>query len=388
MTARQMSYLLTLQNIHKGASMKFQFERTALLKEISVAQEVITNKSPIAILSCVLLQADGDTLTIRATDTSVHFKARIKVDITESGEATVFCDKFMGILSALPQGLCEFATDDLGVVIKSTQKRVKFNVRQVAQDEFPSEPQSGGDSFSIPSKNFKDLVKQTIFAVSDDPNRFFMTGVFFTKEDDGMLTLVSTNARRLAIAKTDIGNIQFPPSIVPIKILRLATKVLGDEGDIDISFNGNLIFIKAGAYEFAGRLIDGQFPNYSKVIPTEQKFSLKVNKDDLDAAIHRIEIMTEKKGGRVIFKMSPGLLRISSKQSDLGDAAEELECNYDGDEMSLAFNFRYISEPLHSAVGDTIILDFTENLKAVTIRSEGADYYKHVIMPMSLNDGD
>lgn len=367
--------------------MKFSFEKSALLKEIAIAQEVITNKSPIAVLSCVLLQADGDTLTIRATDTSVNFTARIKVDITEAGETTIFCDKFMSILSALPAGLCEFATDDLGAIIKSTQKRVKFNVKSVAQDSFPSTPVVSGDSFEISAKDFKNLVRQTIFAVSDDPNRFFMTGVFFTKEDND-LTLVATNARRLAIAKTDIGDTKITPSIVPVKILRLITKVLGDEGNIKLSFTENTLFASFGDYEFSGRLIDGQFPNYTKVIPAEQKFSLRVNKDDFDAALRRIEIMTEKKGGKAVLRVSNNLLRVSSKQSDLGDAAEDLECDYNGDEMALAFNYRYISEPLRASDNGDIIMEFTEPLKAVTIKNADATYYKHVVMPMSLNDGD
>lgn len=367
--------------------MKFNFEKASLLKEIAVAQEVITNRSPIAVLSCVLLQADGDTLTIRATDTSVNFTAHIKVDIIEAGEATIFCDKFMSILSALPPGLCEFATDDLGAVIKSTQKRVKFNVKSVAQDTFPTAPAITGKPFEIAAKDFKALVKQTIYAVSDDPNRFFMTGVFFTKEDND-LTLVATNARRLAIAKTDVGDTEITSSIVPVKILRLITKVLTDEGNIAISFSDNTLFATFGTYEFSGKLIDGQFPNYTKVIPIEQKYSLKVNKDDLDAALHRIEIMTEKKGGKVIMRISNNLIRITSKQSDLGDAAEDLECQYSGEEMTLAFNFRYISEPLHAAEPGDIIIEFTEQLKAVTIKSADSPYYKYVVMPLNVNDGD
>lgn len=365
--------------------MKFTFDRNTMLREVAIAQEIITNKSPIAILSCVWLKASGDTLTLRATDTCVNFSSNINIASKNDGETTIFCDKFMSILGALPAGDAVFETDEEGAIITSSVKKVHFTIRSVAQDKFPIAKTIKGEEFSVGAKDFKDLVKQTIFGVSSDPNRFFMTGVLFTKTDEGF-TMVATDARRLAIASHALDEAKIKDSIVPTKILRLVQKTASDEGELTITLSETDICIKFNDYEFTSRLIDGQFPNYKKVIPESFTHSFTVNKDDLDAALKRMEIMTDKKSGKIIFNITNALIKIASRQSQLGEALEEVACSYEGDDVSIAFSNRFISEPLHSMDGDTVIFEFTDPQHAVTIKNDKFDYYKDVIMPMSIVD--
>ena len=152
--------------------MKFTFDRDAMIKEISIAQEIITNKSPVSILSNILIIAENNSLTIKATDSVVKFSTVIPVDIQEEGRTTIFCDKFMSILSSLPSGDIEFVQEDIGVTIKPTAKRVKFQLKSQASDKFPESGTSDNvPFFEIPSKDFKEMIRETIFAVSDDKNR-------------------------------------------------------------------------------------------------------------------------------------------------------------------------------------------------------------------------
>lgn len=365
--------------------MKFNFDRDAMIKEVSIAQEIITNKSPISILSNILLIAKDNSLTIKASDTAVNFITKIPVDIIEEGSTTIYCDKFMSILSSSPSGEIEFSQEDIKVVIKPTAKKIKFQLKSIASEKFADIPESNNiPFFEVSAKDLKQMIQQTIFSVSEDSNRFFMTGVYFTKKDE-KLVMVSTDSRRLSYSEKEISSeVNFPSAIVPTKILRCILKNASDEGNILLSIVDNLIFVKFGNYEFSSKLIDGQFPNYQKVIPENQLHQFQVNRDDLEAALKRIEIMIDKRVGRIVFKIAPGTLNISSPESELGTADEEIPCRYDGEEISIALNNRYVSEPLKTMENENVVFEFTEVTKAVTMRAEPAEYFFHIIMPMNL----
>ena len=372
--------------------MKFTFDRDAMIKEISIAQEIITNKSPVSILSNILVIAENNKLTIKATDSTVKFTTVIPVDISEEGRTTIFCDKFMSILSSLPSGEIEFIQEDVGVTIKPISKRVNFKLKSQAGDKFPEIGSSEGISFfELPSKDFKEMIRQTIFAVSDDKNRYFMTGVYLEKNAD-TFTMVATDGRRLSCVNKSGFNVpDFQPAIVPVKILSCILKNAPDEGNINISIVEKSIFVKFGNLEFSSVLIEGQFPNYQKVIPENLTMSFMVNKADLDAALKRTTIMVDKKVSRIIFKISSGVLKLISPESDIGTADEEIPCRYDGQDISMALNFTYVTEPLKVIDSENVVFDFNINdvdgdaniTKAVIMRSETGGDYIHVIMPMN-----
>ena len=374
--------------------MKFTFDRDAMIKEISIAQEIITNKSPISILSNILVIAEKNALIIKATDSTVKFTTTIPVDIQEEGRTTIFCDKFMSILSSLPSGDVEFDQTENNVIIKPVAKRVKFNLRSLASDKFPEIGTSENvPFFELPAKDFKEMIRQTIFAVSDDKNRYFMTGIYFIKNGD-TLTMVATDGRRLScVNKTGFAVPDFMPAIVPTKILNCILKNAPDEGNIFVAVIDKSIFVKFGNLEFSSVLIDGQYPNYQKVIPENLNYSIMVNKADLDAALKRTTIMVDKKVSRIIFKISSGELKLISPESENGSADEIIPCRYDGQDISMALNFTYVTEPLKVIDSENVVFDFNINegqsgeeaviTKAVIMRNEPAGDYIHVIMPMN-----
>lgn len=373
--------------------MKFTFDRDAMIKEIAIAQEIITNKSPISILSNILVIAENNSLTIKATDSGIKFTTTIPIDIQEEGRTIIYCDKFMSIISSLPPGEIEFSQEDIVVTIKPTTKRVKFQLKSQASDKFPEI----GSSENVPffefySKDFKEMIKNTIFAVSDDKNRFFMTGVYFEKKDD-VLTMVATDGRRLSCVNKDSVNIpDFQSAIIPIKILNCILKNAPDEGNLNIAVVEKSIFIKFGNSEFSSTLIDGQFPNYEKVIPNNLTKSFMVNKSDLESALKRTTIMVDKKVSRIIFKISSGVLKLISPESEIGTADEEIPCRYDGKDISMALNFNYITDPLKVIDTENVVFEFNVDdsneeestiTKAIIVRGEPKSDYIHVIMPMN-----
>ena len=374
--------------------MKFTFDRDAMIKEIAIAQEVITNKSPVSILSNILLIAENKGLTIKATDSTLKFSTVIPVDIQEEGRTTIFCDKFMSILSSLPSGDVDFIQEDIEVTIRPTAKRFTAKLKSQTSDKFPEIGTSENvPFFELPSKDFKEMIRQTIFAVSDDRNRYFMTGVYMVKNGD-VLTMVATDGRRLScVNKNGLNVPDFPPAIIPTKILQCVLKNVPDEGNVSVAVIDKSVFVKIGNLEFSSVLIEGQFPNYQKVIPENLAHSIMVNKNDLDAALKRTTIMVDKKVSRIIFKISSGELKLISPESDSGSADEIIPCRYDGQDISMALNFTYITEPLKVIDSENVVFEFNVNdageteeasiTKAVIMRGEPAGDYIHVIMPMN-----
>jgi DNA polymerase-3 subunit beta len=367
--------------------MKFTCERSVLLKEITIAQEIILSKNAISILSNIYLEAKNDTLFIKSTDIKVNFETQAPVTVLEEGATTVFGEKFLGILNSIPDGEMEFDQNDIKIVIKPLSKKIKFQLKSIASDKFPEFPVPNKDSrFELPVKDFKEMILQTVFAVSDDETRYFMNGVFFEKQDD-KLTMVGTDGRRLAYICKEAGNEipEFSGIIIPPKILNILLKRAGDEGLVSISITDKTIFIKFGSYQLSSVLIEGQFPNYRRVIPESQTRFFTMNRMEMLDALRRVSLLVEQKSRRVYLGVSPGIISIASEESDIGTAREEIAGKYDGEEVSIALNYRYIEEPFKVMTDTEVSIFFSEANRAITIKPAQEKDFFHIIMPMQVD---
>jgi DNA polymerase III subunit beta len=332
------------------------------------------------------LEATEGSLSLKATDIKVSFETVIPVDTSDPGSVTVFCDKLSGILATIPEGDIAVEQDDNKVIVKPTFKKVRFQLKTISSEKFPELPEVAEDAFfSIPAKEFKQMVSQTIFSVSDDETRYFMNGVFMEKNEDS-LVLVATDGRRLSYAKKkfDAQIPDFKGVIIPPKVLGLILKRAPDEGLIDIAVSEKSIFFRFGSYKISSVLIEGQFPNYQKVIPDTQKNKITLKRSDLLDALRRVGIFVEQKSRRTFFEISDGLIVISSEESDLGTAREEFPCDYVGPEARIALNYKYIEDPLKVMDSEEINIEFTEPNRAITISPNPGEDYFHVVMPMQI----
>ena len=187
--------------------MKFSCEKDNILKEMSIAQEIISSRNPISILSNVLLETRENSLLIRATDLKVWFETTIPVEVHDPGKTTTFCDRLSGILRTLPNGEIEFLelVDD-HFVIAPRFKKIDFRLKTLAADKYPEIPIADENSFfQISQSKFIEMISQTIFAVSDDETRYFMNGISLEK-DGNALVMVSTDGKRLAYTKKEFDN--------------------------------------------------------------------------------------------------------------------------------------------------------------------------------------
>ncbi|TFG81893.1 MAG: DNA polymerase III subunit beta [Spirochaetales bacterium] len=364
--------------------MKFTCDKNAFQKEISFAQEIISSRSAVSVVSNVYLEAYENTLVIRATDIKIGFETRIPVEVQEPGGVTVFCDKLGGILASIPEGTIELDQKENRIIIKPTFKKAQFSLKTIASEQFPQLPDIDDSTyFSVPVADFKAMIGQTVFAVSDDETRYFMNGVFIERAEEGLVT-VATDGRRLAYMKRTLsGNIpDFKGVIVPPKILSIILRRAPDEGLIDIAINDKNIFIKFGLYRLSSILIEGQFPNYQKVIPESQKYEVRFKRSDFMEALKRVSIFVEQKSRRTFFALYSDRIILSSEESDVGTAKEEIVCSYDGPEAIIGMNYKYIEEPLRAMNCEDVILRFTETGRAVTLTPEPESDYFHILMPM------
>jgi DNA polymerase-3 subunit beta len=366
--------------------MKFSCDRSVLLKEIAIANEIIASKNAISILSNIYIEAQDDTLIIKATDMKVNFETKVPVDVQEPGSVTVYGDKFFGILNSIPDGELVFELVDSKITIKTSVKRALFQLKCIASDKFPQFTAAGEELFEIPIKDFKEMIQETIFAVSDDETRYFMNGVFFEKTEDKFI-MVATDGRRLSyINKTAGAEVKdFPGIIVPPKIFNILMKRAGDEGMVSVSITDKTIFIQFGSYKLSSVLIEGQFPNYRKVIPEDQKYFFTFKRLEILDALRRVSLLVEQKSHRVYLGVKPGTISVYCEENEIGNAREEIPCQYEGEEIAIALNYRYIEEPFKVMNDENISIHFTDPTRTISIMPVPNKDFFHIVMPMQLD---
>ena len=317
--------------------MKFKTNRDSLLNVLSVAQKVITNKSPISILSNVLLQTDENRVILKCTNSTVHAITSFAAEIEEPGETTIFCDKLMTVVSSLPMGDVEVFSSGIENIVQPVAKKIKFKIKTQAADKFPIvKGFSEEGAIKVAARDFKNLIHNTSFAVSTDQNRYLMTGCFICKNDN-YLTMVATDTRRMSVCKCVNFNSDFTDIIVPKKMLSVVEKFCSNEGDILLNSNEKMFMVKSGNLEITGSTFDGKYPTWQKVIPTELTHTVKVPKNDLENTIKTAVIMSAK-DSRVELMIEPEKMTVKTPDTDMGSATEEIAAVYNGDPVTIALS--------------------------------------------------
>ncbi|MGO9307420.1 MAG: DNA polymerase III subunit beta [Spirochaetia bacterium] len=368
--------------------MKFTCSRNDILKEISIAQEVISSRNSLSVLSNVLLTVVKGELKLQATDLKVGFETSLPVEVTQEGTTTAFCDKLLNILRSLPEGDVELEQSDPTMLrIRPLSKKVDFQLRCIPSDKYPELARASDSMYlDFPQKDFNEMVSRTVFAVSDDETRYFMNGIFLEKRDDSLI-MVATDGRRLSFIsrKIPVRMENMKGVILPPKILTIVRKLSSGEGSLSLALTDKNVFVRLGATRLSSNLIDGQFPDYRRVIPDNQKYRATIEKAALEDALRRVSLLVEQKSRKVVFSLSESSLTIMSKESELGIATEELPCEYAGPAMSFAVNCMYMSEPLHEIGSATVTMEFSDVNKAITLKPAPDEGYTNIIMPMQLD---
>jgi DNA polymerase-3 subunit beta len=235
----------------------------------------------------------------------------------------------------------------------------------------------------------KNMLRRTSFAVSTDESRYVLNGIFFSLKEH-KLTMVATDGRRLALAEeeTDVSEKSQGEFIVPAKAVNELTRLMGDSGEIEITYTDNQAAFtlkpeKAPKTLLVTKLIEGNYPNYRQVIPSEAKERIALAREELMHALRRAELMTSEKQNSVKMAFTKNLLSITANSPDVGEARETMAINYKGKDMAIAFNPGYLIDPLNALPEDEVYLDMIDELSPGVLKINGP--YLYVVMPMRLS---
>ena len=371
--------------------MKFIVSSSALLKQLQQISGVINSNTVLPILEDFLFEIDKNKLTVTATDLETVMKVHLPIEAKDTGKVCIPAKILMDSLKNIAEQPLTFNIDkNYGIEI--TSDNGKYKVMGENPDNFPREPQADdANSFSMSSSALVTAINKSIFAVSNDDLRPAMTGVFFELENNS-ITFVATDAHRLVrYTRKDVACPKKGAFIVPKKPLSLLKSALPDNDDeITISYNESHLFVTHGGTELVCRLIDARFPDYKVVIPTDNPYKLVVNRHDFQNALRRVSVFSNKSTNQIALNINGSELHLAAQDVDFSNEGNErMACQYDGENLQIAFNAKFLIEMLNGAETNEINMELSTSTKAGIIKpSEQGDNEAllMLVMPLMLNN--
>lgn len=369
--------------------MKLTIAKDQIISGLQAVQNIVGARTPLPILSNVLLRAGEERLELTATDLDVTITCGVAAVVERAGTVTLPVKKLFSIVRELSSPEVELEVDDKSVCSLRSGASF-FKINGLPADEFPPLPKFGDKHrITLPQDKLKGMLRRTCFAVSTDETRYVLNGIFFSLKEH-KLTMVSTDGRRLAMTDEEV---EFAPEsagefIVPSKAINELGRLLQTTGEVQITFAENQAAFALKDEKGAGvllitKLVEGSYPNYRQVIPAESKERVPLTREEFLQALRRAEIMTSDKSNSVKLAFGKNLLSITANTPDVGEARESLAVNYKGKEFAIAFNPSYLVDALKALEVDEVFFELTDELSPGVLKMNGPFLY--VIMPMRMN---
>lgn len=372
--------------------MKFIVSSTYLLKQLQVLGGVINSSNTLPILDNFLFELDDSKLTISASDLETTMSSTLAVESDSKGSVAIPARLLLDTLKTFPEQPLTFVVEDNNTV-EISSNHGKYALAYANGNEFPRAVELENPSATVVTGDIlATAISKTIFAAGNDDLRPVMSGVFFQFSTEG-LTFVATDAHKLVRYKReDIKASQVAEFIMPKKPLNLLKGILaGSEDDVRIEYNdSNAKFIFDNS-ELICRLIDGKYPNYEAVIPKENPNRLTIDRTQFLNSVRRVSIFSNKTTHQIRLKIAGAELNISAEDIDYSNKAEErLTCDYQGDDMQIGFNSRFLTEMLSNLNADEVQLEMSlPNRAGILTPVDGLDEGEQItmlVMPVMLNN--
>jgi DNA polymerase-3 subunit beta len=371
--------------------MKFIVSSSSLLKHLQQISGVINANTVLPILEDFLFEIQDKKLIVTATDLETVMRVQLDIESKINGKVCIPAKILMDSLKNIADQPLTFNIDkNYGVEL--TSDNGKYKVMGENPDNFPKEPAADDTTgFTMSSTALVTAINKTIFAVSGDDLRPAMTGVFFELSKDGV-QFVATDAHRLVRYKrTDAKATKTDSFIVPKKPLNLLKNALPDNDDeISVSYNSNHLFVSHGDVQMICRLIDARFPDYKVVIPAENPYHLVVNKQDFQNALRRVSVFSNKSTNQVALSITGSELQMAAQDVDFSfEGNERMNCQYNGEDLQIAFNAKFLIEMLSAADTDDVRVELSTPTKAGLVKptEQGEDEdLLMLVMPLMLNN--
>ncbi|MDB5190470.1 MAG: polymerase beta subunit [Segetibacter sp.] len=371
--------------------MKFIVSSSSLLKHLQQISGVINANTVLPILEDFLFEIEDKRLNIVATDLETVMRVQMEVESKVNGRVCIPSKILMDSLKNIADQPLTFNIDK-NFAVEITSDNGKYKVMGENPDNFPKEPSSEDTTaFTMPSSAIVTAINKTLFAVSNDDLRPAMTGVYF-ELNPGFIQFVATDAHRLVRYKrTDVACPRTESFIVPKKPLNLLKNALPDNDDeLTISYNSNHLFVTHGTTQLICRLIDARFPDYKVVIPTDNPYKLLVNKSDFQSALRRVSVFSNKSTNQVALAISGSELNLTAQDIDFSfEGNERMSCQYDGEDLQIAFNAKFLIEMLNAAETNEVRVELATATKAGILRPTEVEENEDLlmlVMPLMLNN--
>jgi DNA polymerase-3 subunit beta len=368
--------------------MKATIERATLLRGLSHVQSVVERRNTIPILSNVLIEAQGGgTMRLMATDLDLQIDETIPAAVDQPGAITVSAHTLFDIVRKLPEGAqVELAAAEGRITINAG--RAKFTLATLPRDDFPMIAEGELPvTFELPAETLKQIIDKTRFAISTEETRYYLNGIFFhvTDEATPLLRAAATDGHRLArvtVARPD-GAESMPDVIIPRKCIAELRKLLEEvDGSVGVSLSGSKIRFDLGQAILTSKLIDGTFPDYSRVIPTANDKLLKLDPRSLMEGVDRVSTIATEKTRAVKMALDRDKVILSVTSPENGAAAEEVPGDYASLPFEIGFNSRYLMDILGQIEGDMVEVHLADASAPTLIRENDASPALYVLMPM------
>ena len=364
--------------------MKFSITKESFLKGLQQVQSVISTHSTLAILFNVLLKAEKQKLSLVATDLAVSIRCNVEANIKKTGASTFPARRLLSIIRELPQEEVEIEVMDNNIASIQCGSSA-YKIFGLAADEFPPLPTfDDSKSVTINQGTFKEMLKKTVYAASIDESRPILNGIMLAMRDQ-KLTMVATDGRRLALVEQEI---ELPPDtqndlVIPTKTVNELIKVLGDEGTVKIQALPNMVAFDMADVLITSKLIEGSYPNFKQVIPSQCEERIALDRENLLAAIRRVALLTSEKNPSVKLTFAKNQVQIVVVTPDVGEAHESIPIKYTGKSIAMVFNPEYLMDPLRNLTSDEVAIELVDELSPAVIKCDIPFLY--VLMPLRLN---
>jgi DNA polymerase III subunit beta len=365
--------------------MKATIERAVLLKSLGHVQSVVERRNTIPILSNVLLEAREDgSLRLMATDLDLQVDESVPANVTQPGATTVSAHTFFEIVRKLPEGSQVELTAAEGKV-QVIAGRSRFNLSTLPRDDFPVIAE--GDlptRFELPAATLRQIIEKTRFAISSEETRYYLMGIFVHVIDDQMRAAATDGHRlaRVTVPRPD-GAEGMPDVIIPRKAVQELDRLLEElEGTVEISLSPTKIRFGLGNAILTSKLIDGTFPDYSRVIPTANDKLLKLDPKSFAAGVDRVSTIASEKTRAVKMSVDRDKVTLSVTSPENGVATEEVPADYSADGLEIGFNAKYLLDILGEIDGDTVEVHLADAAAPTLLRENDKSNALYVLMPM------
>ena len=356
--------------------MKLTTKKQDLSKALTQAAGIVERKNTIPILAHIKITASDGKLTIEATDLDITFKTSIEADVQEEGATTVDAHLFAGIVKKLSSDI-ELTADASTLTVQSG--RSKFSLASLDADSFPVIANDEyGFNVDIDALELRRLLTKSSFAMSLDETRYYLNGVYL-HSDNGVMRSVATDGSRMAVVTSDVVA-EFEGVIIPRKTVIELGKVL-DIGDVSLSISETKIQAVAGPVTITSKVIDGAFPDYKRIIPSNTPNVMTVDAGEFKAATERVSLVSQEKARTVRLDVSDGSCELNVHGGH-NDATEELAITLEGDPVSIGFNSKFLADVMQQCVGDNVTMSFNGMVDPAVIRPSEDDGFMVVVMPM------